>query len=88
MRLDSLTPCNSKGGQCQSSINLFRYRWIHLHAAKVKEDSVNHQSSIDIFKYRKIHLLQAAIAKEDNVSRQSRIDQFRIDMVGFTYNLQ
>jgi hypothetical protein len=41
----------------QSSIDLFRYDWIHLLAAIVKEDSVSRQSSIDLFGYSWIHLL-------------------------------
>jgi hypothetical protein len=33
----------------QIIIDLFRYGWIHLHTAIVKEVSVSHQSSIDHF---------------------------------------
>jgi hypothetical protein len=40
----------------QSSIDLFRYGWIHLLSAIVKEDSVSRQSSIDLFRYGWIHL--------------------------------
>ena len=58
------------------SIGPFRYRWIHLHAAMIKEDSVSHQTSINLFRYCWIHL-QAAIVKEDSVSHQYSIDLFR-----------
>ena len=75
---DSLTNCNSKGGQYQphSSIDLFRYGWIHLLPAIVKGDSVSRQLSIDLFRYGWIHLLPA-IVKGDSVSRQLSIDLFR-----------
>jgi hypothetical protein len=53
----------------QSSIDVFRYSWIHLHAAIVKEDSVSSQSSIDLSKYYGWIHLQAATVKEDSVSR-------------------
>ena len=49
------------------SVDLFRYGWIHLHAAIVKEDSVSRQSSIDLFTYGCVDL-QAAVVKEDSVS--------------------
>jgi hypothetical protein len=65
---------HSKGGRVsfQSSIGPFRYRWIHLHAAMIKEDSVSHQTSINLFRYCWIHL-QAKMSKEDSVSCQSMI---------------
>ena len=85
--LDSLTFCNSKEDSIsrQSSIDLFRYGWIHLQPAIVNEDSVSRQSGIDLFRYGWIHL-PSAIVKEDSVSRQSGMDLSR--MVGFTYILQ
>jgi hypothetical protein len=74
MWFDSLTYCNSKQGQYQrqSSLDPFKYGWIHLHATIVKEGSVSRQSSIDLFRYGWIHL-QAAIENEDSVSRQTSI---------------
>jgi hypothetical protein len=65
--LDSLTPCNSKGGQCQpsmtqSSIDIFRYGWIHLQTAIVKEDSISRQSSIDLLGCGWIHLHPAIVS--------------------------
>jgi hypothetical protein len=73
--LDSLTICNGKEGQRQpsSSTDIFRYGWIHLQPAIVKEDSVSHQSGIDLFRYGWIHL-PTAIVKEGRFSRQSSID--------------
>ena len=45
----------------RSNIALFRYRWIHLQAAIVQEDSVRRQSSISLFGYRWIHLQPAIV---------------------------
>jgi hypothetical protein len=58
------------------NLDLFRYGWIHLLSAIVKEDSVSRQSSIDLFRYVWIHL-HSTIVKENSVSRQSSIDLFR-----------
>ena len=73
--LDSLT---SKGGQCrrQSSTSIFKYGWIHLQTAIVKEDYVNRQSSYYIW-FRFSYIL---IVKEDSVSYQSSVDLFRIHL--------
>ena len=48
--LDSLTSCNSKGDRVsgQYNIDVFRYGWIHLQPAIVKEHSVSY--------YRYIHM--------------------------------
>jgi hypothetical protein len=58
------------------SINLFKYGWIHLHTAIVKEDSVSHKSSIYLFRYGWIHLLPARV-KADSASHQFSMDIFR-----------
>jgi hypothetical protein len=63
-------------------MDLFRYCWIHLQPAVVKENSVSSQHSIDLFGWGWIDL-PTAIVKENGVSRQSSID-----MVGVTYPLQ
>ena len=76
--LDSLTFCDSEGGQCQLSMSIdpFKYGWIHLQPAIVKEDSVSCQSSINPFRYGWFHL-RTAIVKEDSVSHKSSIDLSR-----------
>jgi hypothetical protein len=58
------------------SIDLFRYGWIHLHTAIVKENSVSRQSSIDLFRNGWVHL-HTAIVKEESVNGQSSINLFR-----------
>ena len=35
---------------CQSSTDLFRYRWIHLHPAIINVDNISDQHSIDLFR--------------------------------------
>jgi hypothetical protein len=57
-------------------IYIFRYGWIHLLAAIVKEDGVSHQSCMDIFRYGWMNLLPV-IVKEDSISRQSSTDLFK-----------
>ena len=62
----------------QSSIDPFRYRWIHLLAITEKEDRVSRQyNSIDLFRDHWIHL-PATTVKEDSVSYQYCIDLFRL----------
>jgi hypothetical protein len=65
-------------------IDLFRYGWIRLLPAIVKEDSVSRQSNIDLFRYGWIHL-PAEIVKEDSVSCRSNVIINQLNLLTILY---